>query len=278
MKKTLVDLFEHSVKSYPNNTFLLEKTGKAFEPTTYSQVQEQVYSLGAGLQALGVKKGDTMALLSEGRNLWVIGELSMFYAGAINVPLSIKLEESNDLLFRLVHAEVKYIMVSGQQLKKIRLIKEKLPLVEKVIVFDEQKNYEDRECHISEVIAMGKEFLASHTMEEFLSVGQSIQNDDYATITYTSGTTADPKGVILTHRNYTSNVEQALTLVDIDQTWRTLIILPLDHCFAHVVGFYIMMSRGATAATVQVGRTGMETLKNIPINIKEVKPHFILSV
>ena len=278
MKKTLVDLFEQSVKTYPNNTFLLEKTGKTFEPTTYKQVQEQVYHLGAGLQALGVKKGDTMALLSEGRNMWVIGELSMFYAGAINVPLSIKLEESNDLLFRLVHAEVKYIMVSGQQLKKIRLIIDKLPLVEKVIVFDEQSSYQEKECYISEVIAMGKEFLATHTMVEFLSVGESIQNDDYATITYTSGTTADPKGVILTHRNYTSNVEQALTLVDIDQTWRTLIILPLDHCFAHVVGFYIMMSRGATAATVQVGRTGMETLKNIPINIKEVKPHFILSV
>ena len=278
MKKSLVDLFESSVKEYPNNTFLLEKTGKAFEPTTYKQVQEQVYQLGAGLQALGVKKGDTMALLSEGRNMWVIGELSMFYAGAINVPLSIKLEESNDLLFRLLHAEVKYIMVSGQQLKKIRLIIEQLPLIEKVIVFDKQETYQEKECHISDVIEKGKEFLATHTMEEFLAVGQSIQNDDYATITYTSGTTADPKGVILTHRNYTSNVEQALTLVDIDQTWRTLIILPLDHCFAHVVGFYIMMSRGATAATVQVGRTGMETLKNIPLNIKEVKPHFILSV
>ena len=125
---------------------------------------------------------------------------------------------------------------------------------------------------------MGKEFLANHTPDEFLSVANSIQNNDYATITYTSGTTADPKGVILTHRNYTSNVEQALTLVDIDQTWRTLIILPLDHCFAHVVGFYIMMSQGATAATVQVGRTPMESLKNIPQNIKEVKPHFILSV
>ena len=278
MKKTLVDLFELSVKTYPNNTFLLEKTGKEFESTTYKQVQEQVYKIGAGLQALGVKKGDTMALLSEGRNMWVMGELAMFYAGAINVPLSIKLEESNDLLFRLVHAEVKYIMVSGQQLKKIRLIKEKLPLVEKIIVFDEQKVYEEKECHINDIIKMGEEFLASHTMEEFLAVGQSIQNDDYATITYTSGTTADPKGVILTHRNYTSNVEQALTLVDIDQTWRTLIILPLDHCFAHVVGFYIMMSQGATAATVQVGRTPMESLKNIPLNIKEVKPHFILSV
>ena len=278
MKKTLVDLFEASVSKYPNNTFLLEKTGKKFDPTTYAQVKEQVYRFGAGLQALGVKKGDTMALLSEGRNMWVIGELSMFYAGAVNVPLSIKLEESNDLLFRLIHGDVKYVMVSGTQLKKIRAIKEKLSLVEKIIVFDEQPAYEEKEMALEEVLKLGDEFLRTHTEEEFLQVAHSIQNDDYATITYTSGTTADPKGVVLTHRNYTANVEQALTLVDIDETWRTLIILPLDHCFAHVVGFYIMMSVGATAATTQVGRTPLETLKNIPLNIKEVRPHFILSV
>ena len=141
-----------------------------------------------------------------------------------------------------------------------------------------ENNYREKECYVGDVMEMGKKFLATHTPDEFLSVANSIQNDDYATITYTSGTTADPKGVILTHRNYTANVEQSLTLVDIDQTWRTLIILPLDHCFAHVVGFYIMMAQGATAATVQVGRTPLETLKNIPLNIKEVKPHFILSV
>lgn len=278
MKKTLVDLFEESVRKYPKNTFLLEKTGKKFEPTTYEEVHEKVYKLGAGLQALGVKKGDTMALLSEGCNMWIIGELSMFYAGAVNVPLSIKLEESNDLLFRLIHGDVKYIMVSGTQLKKIRLIKDQLPEVKQIIVLNEQESYEEREIAVSEVMTMGEKFLAEHTMEEFLAVAQSIQNDDNATITYTSGTTADPKGVVLTHRNYTSNVEQSLTLIDINQHWRTLIILPLDHCFAHVVGFYIMMSQGATVATVQVGRTPLETLKNIPLNIKEVKPHFILSV
>ena len=278
MKKTLVDLFEESVRNYPNNTFLLEKTGKVFEPTTYTQVKEKVYQLGAGLQALGVKKGDNMALLSEGRNMWVIGELAMFYAGAVNVPLSIKLEESNDLLFRLIHGDVKFVMVSGTQLKKVRNIIDQLPEVKKVIVFDEQTEYGEKEISLAEVQKMGDEFLASHTQEEFLKVAHSIQNDDYATITYTSGTTADPKGVVLTHRNYTSNVEQACTLVNIDQTWRTLIILPLDHCFAHVVGFYIMMAKGATAATVQVGRTPLESLKNIPLNIREVKPHFILSV
>ena len=192
MKKTIIDLFENSVKLYPNNPFLWEKTTK-FEPTTYKQVQEQVYQVAAGLMALGVKKGDNMALLSEGRNAWIIGELAMFYAGATNVPLSIKLEEANDLLFRLVHADVKFIMVSGNQLKKIRSIMDKLPLVEKVIVFDELKEYQEKEMAWSEVVRLGKEYLANHSMEEFLAVGQSLQNDDYATITYTSGTTADPK-------------------------------------------------------------------------------------
>ena len=261
---------------------MIEKKTKKFEPTTYKETQKLVYRLGAGLQELGVKKGDTMALLSEGRNMWIIGELAMFYAGAINVPLSIKLEESNDLMFRLIHGDVQYIMVSGQQLKKIRQIKDKLPLVKKIIVFDEAidnlKELEDKEITISEVNKLGDKFLAEHSMEEFLAIANSLQNDDYATITYTSGTTADPKGVVLTHRNYTANVEQSCTLVDINEGWRTLIILPLDHCFAHVVGFYIMLSKGATAATVQVGRTPLETLKNIPLNIKEVKPHFILSV
>ena len=277
-KKTIIDLFESSVKRFPGNPFLWEKTGKRFEPTTYSKVRDLVYEEGAGLVSLGVRKGDNMALLSEGRNAWIIGELAMFYAGATNVPLSIKLEEANDLLFRLVHADVKYIMVSGQQLGKIRAIKDKLPAVRKIIVLDEQAEYQDREMSLSEIRRMGKVYLGIHPIEEFLAIGQSLGNDDYATITYTSGTTADPKGVILTHRNYTANVEQALTCVDIDDTWRTLVILPLDHCFAHVVGFYIFMSKGASVATVQVGRTGMETLKNIPINIKEFKPYLILSV
>ena len=213
MKKTLIDLFEASVNRYPSNMFLWEKTNGAFESTSYKGVREQVYNLGAGLQALGVRKGDTMALLSEGRNAWIIGELAMFYAGACNVPLSVKLEESNDLLFRLTHAEVKFIMVSGNQLKKIRTIIDQLPLLEKVIVFDEQPSLQEKEILLGEVQAMGRAWLETHTLEEFLSVGRSLTNDDYATITYTSGTTADPKGVILTHRNYTANVEQSLTLV-----------------------------------------------------------------
>ena len=276
-RNTLIDLFERSVEKFPNNIFLLEKQKQTWTETSYSQTYDKVLRFGAGLVKLGVKPKDNIALLSEGRNSWIIGELAMFYAGAVNVPLSIKLEERNDLLFRLQHSDSRYIMVSATQLPKIRKIKNELPLLEKIIVFDDIDNYEDKEISMSEISRMGDEILKNEK-EEFLKIGQSLSNDDVATITYTSGTTADPKGIMLTHRNYTANVEQALTLTAIKEHWKTLIILPLDHCFAHVVGFYIFMHKGATIATVQNGRTPMETLKNIPINLKEIQPDMLLSV
>ena len=277
MKKTIIDLFESSVAKYGNKCFLMEKRTTKFEETTYAETKALALKVGAGLTSMGVKPKQTVSILAEGCNNWIISELGLLYAGAISVPLSIKLEEANDLLFRLRHADVETIFVSRNQLPKIRKIREQLPLVKSVIIFDGVTELEEGEILLSDVMAKGEEYLKTNE-KEFLTIGQAVQNDDYATITYTSGTTADPKGVILTHRNYTANVEQALTRISIPSTYRTLIILPLDHCFAHVCGFYIMIACGASVATTQVGRTPMETLKNIPLNIKEVKPHFLLSV
>lgn len=276
MKKTIIDLFEESVARYAEKTFLLEKNGKEYEPTTYARTRELALEIGAGLVRLGIRPHDRVSILSEGRNDWIVSELGLLYAGAVSVPLSIKLEQANDLLFRLRHAEVRAIFVSKYQLAKIRGLREQLPELRHIIVLGNTP-LENGEMALGTLRRLGREYLAGNR-EEFLSIGRSICNDDYATITYTSGTTADPKGVILTHRNYTANVEQSLTRIDIPSHYRTLIILPLDHCFAHVVGFYIMIACGATVATVQVGATPMETLKNIPVNIREVKPHFLLSV
>lgn len=276
MKKTIIDLFEASVEKYGAKTFLLEKRHHEFQPTTYAETHDQALQVGAGLASLGIRPGDKVAILSEGCNAWIISELGMFYAGAVSVPLSVKLEESNDLLFRLRHAEVKALFVSKQQLPKIRRIRAELPAVEHIVVFGHLP-LEAGETAFGTLKRLGRDYLAAHS-EEFMAVGRAIRNDDIATITYTSGTTADPKGVVLTHRNYTANVEQSLSRIDIPSSFRTLIILPLDHCFAHVVGFYIMIACGATVATVQIGSTPMETLKNIPQNIREVRPHFLLSV
>ena len=278
MKRTIIDLFEESVSKYGSKEFLLEKHNGKFEPTSYNETKSLALKIGAGLAALGIERGDRVSILAEGCNNWIISELGLLYAGAISVPLSIKLEESNDLIFRLRHADVKLVFVSKYQLPKVRRIASELADLKHIVVWGEdEKALGEGEMTLESVIKCGEEYLKVNE-ESFMAIGRSLKNDDYATITYTSGTTADPKGVVLTHRNYTANVEQALSVVSIPSTWRTLIILPLDHCFAHVVGFYIMIACGASVATTEVGRTPMETLKNIPLNIREVRPHFLLSV
>jgi long-chain acyl-CoA synthetase len=277
MENTIIHLFEESVEKFGNNTFLWEKKTTAFEPLTYNQTKEQVYRFAAGLMQMGVQPGNKIALLSEGRNDWIIGELGILYTGAVNVPLSVKLEESNDLIFRLQHSETKYIIVSGNQLKKIRKIIQSLPLVEKVIVFDAQETYEDKEMYLGKMLAAGDGYLKTHK-NEMIARSRAVKENDIANISYTSGTTADPKGVVLSHRNYTANIEQAMSLIEIGPGDSNLIIIPLDHCFGHVAGFYSFMAYGANVATVQTGKTPMESLKNIPLNINEFKPTVIMSV
>ena len=278
MKRTIIDLFEQSVAKFGKKEFLLEKHNGKFEPTSYNATKIEALRIGAGLAALGIERGDRVSILAEGCNNWIISELGLLYAGAISVPLSIKLEEANDLLFRLKHSDAKLIFVSKHQLRKIRSIVAELNDLRHIVVWGEvDGGLNEGEISLEDLKELGDKYLATNR-ESFEAIGTSLQNDDIATITYTSGTTADPKGVVLTHRNYTANVEQALSVVTIPSDWRTLIILPLDLCFAHVVGFYIMIACGASVATTEVGRTPMETLKNIPINIKEVRPHFLLSV
>ena len=276
---TIIDFVEKYVAKYSKNPFLWEKNldTNEWEPTTYEDTLKKAKRIAAGLMALGVQKGEKVAYLSEGRDMWVIGELGVLYAGAVNVPLSIKLEESNDLVFRVKHSDSKYIITSKFQLPKIRKILPECPMVEKVIIFDEVADKKENEMYINEIIAMGDRFLAENE-EMFIQRYKSVGPDDYANISYTSGTTADPKGILLTHRNYTANVEQAHSVIGVAPQDKMLIILPLDHCFAHVAGFYTMMSYGASFGTVPSGKTGKEALRNIPGSIKEFKPNVMLSV
>ena len=276
---TIIDFVEKYVAKYSDNPFLWEKNLDTNEwvPVTYSETLKKARILAAGLMALGVQKGEKVSYLSEGRDMWVIGELAVLYAGAVNVPLSIKLEESNDLVFRVKHSDSKYVITSKFQLPKVRKILPDCPMVEKVIVFDEIPDFKENEIHIGEIERMGRQFLAQNE-ELFVQRYKSVGPDDYANISYTSGTTADPKGILLTHRNYTANVEQAHSVIGVEPQDKMLIILPLDHCFAHVAGFYTMMSYGASFGTVPSGKTGKEALRNIPSAIREFKPNVMLSV
>jgi len=274
--KTIVELLEKSAQKYGNNPYLLEKKTDRYEAITYKETKEQAFIVAAGLLALGINKGDRIALLSESRTDWVISELGILHAGAINVPLSILLKEGADLKFRLDHSESKWIIVSGNQVDKINSIKQDLKNLEKVILLDPKESYSQDEIYMGNVKIMGKEYL-SNNYDKFMDRIKSIGPDDYVNISYTSGTTADPKAIILSHRNYTANIEQTLTLMDVPEWWTTLLILPWDHSFAHTVGIYIMMATGASLAAVQSGKSYLDSLKHIPENIREIKPVFLLS-
>jgi long-chain acyl-CoA synthetase len=277
MQRTIPNLFEESVKKFYNNPLMWQKSDGSYNSISYSEMKEFVYLFGCGMLSLKLQKGDRVTLLSEGRNEWVMSELAVLYCGAVNVPVSVKIDELNDLKFRIAHSESKFVIVSQNHLEKIRKIKNDLPDLEKVIVLDNITEKESDEITKDEILFRGKEFLKSYK-NEFDKIWQNINENDYANICYTSGTTADPKGIILSHRNYTANVEQATELLPIPEYYVSLLILPWDHSFAHTAGIYTLMKNGASMASVEVGKSQLESLKNIPNNIKEIKPHFLLSV
>ena len=119
--KTLVQFFEESVEKFSNNVYLWEKPGEKYEGTTYGETRHQVYEFASGLINLGIKKGDRLCLISEGRNNWVVGELGILYTGAVNVPLSVKLNP-DEIKFRINHSEAKMVLISSLQAHKLKAV------------------------------------------------------------------------------------------------------------------------------------------------------------
>ena len=276
--KSLIQFFEESVEKFNSNVYLWEKPKDKYEGTTYEETRKLVYEFAAGLIKLGIQKGDRLGLISEGRNNWVIGELGILYAGAVNVPMSVKLTPE-EIKFRINHSGAKMILVSSIQAVKLRTVINECPTIEKIVHFDTQEEYAANEIHFNEVRKIGREWLETPAnVETFEKLYKSILPSDFANICYTSGTTADPKGIILTHSNYVSNVYQSYSLIDIPSFFKTLIILPWDHSFGHTCGIYAFMGKGASIASVKTGKTPMETLRNLPACLKEMKPNMLMSV
>jgi long-chain acyl-CoA synthetase len=276
--KSLIQFFEESVEKYNNNVYLWEKPHDKYEGTTYGETRKQVYEFAAGLISLGIKKGDRLSLISEGRNSWVIGEMGILYTGAVNVPLSVKLNP-DEIKFRINHSGSRMILISSLQAQKLKNMLSECSTLEKIIHFDTQEEYDDNEIHFNEVRKIGREWLEQPgNSEKFEEISKSLTPETFANICYTSGTTADPKGIILTHGNYVTNVYQAYSLMDIPSFYKTLLILPWDHSFGHTAGIFAFMGKGASIASVKSGKTPIETLRNLPVCLKEIKPNMLMSV
>lgn len=288
---TIPDLFENSVEKFRENVFLWEKQESHYKGLTYEESKKRVYNYTAGFLKKGLKKDQRVALIAEGRNDWVLSELAILYFGGVCVPLSVKIEEEQDLIFRLRHSGCKAIVISGNHQHKALHLAEQLHELELIVLLDgkNSNNFTDKTdwdrvkfpdnkiIDIEELINEGAAHLKKNENLIFDLLNE-LKGDDNANICYTSGTTADPKGIILTHKNYLCNIQQSSSMFEVPEYYTSLHILPWDHAFAHTVGIYTLMGNGASMASLKLGKTLNETIRNIPVSIKEVRPYFLLSV
>lgn len=279
MGKTIIGLLNETVEKYGENPYLYEALHNIeYAALTFREVKELAIRFAAGLMEMGVEGGERVALMSEGKSNWVIGELGVLHAGAVCVPLSVKLDTEQDITFRINHSDSVMVLASNQQIKKLRPLKGKMPTVKKYILLDAEVEAEEAEVHIEDVLKLGDALLERDRkrVEERMA---GVQPDSLANISYTSGTTANPKGIMLTHNNYVCNVEQAVDLLDgIPSYFRMLLILPWDHSFGHTAGVYAFMKVGASIASVAAGKSAMEILRNVPKSLKAINPHLMMSV
>ncbi|HAN78633.1 MAG TPA: AMP-dependent synthetase [Bacteroidales bacterium] len=289
MKRTVIQMLRNAVTNYPDSQYVLEKDDSGYVGKKYAQVQKEAECFAISLLINNFTKGDRVALLSEGRSSWVVSEYGILMSGGVCVPLSIKLIPE-EILFRINHSGAKAVLVSKNTYEKVLSIVDKIEIPEfKLIYFDsdlaqakekcqtQNPNFVERIVSYNAMVSEGMSNYLKHSIK-LAEIEKNIDENDEITISYTSGTTGNPKGIMLTHLNYYANSRDAMDYFNVAHNSRLLIILPLDHSFAHTVGIYASLWRGIGIYFVDARGGGAATLKNIPINMKEANAHFMLTV
>ncbi|HKY28585.1 MAG TPA: long-chain fatty acid--CoA ligase [Pyrinomonadaceae bacterium] len=231
---------------------------------------ERVRDVAMGLAALGIRRGDRVALISENRPEWSIADMAILSLGAVNVPIYTT-QAIDQIRYILTDSGARILFISGSRLyKHARKAIERLGFLEKIIFFDSDAVDMSPEAQtISGLEESGREQLLK-TPEVFDERLREVGPHDLATILYTSGTTGEPKGVMLTHNNFISNVLSVTDGLPIGSTDVALSVLPLSHIFERT-GFYVFCYNGVsvyyTASFDQVGE-----------NLREARPTVMTAV
>jgi long-chain acyl-CoA synthetase len=222
-------------------------------------------NISFGLLSKGIQKNDKIGLISNNRPEWNFTDMGIMQAGAINVPIypTISLD---DLTFILNDAEVKIIFVSSFEIyEKVNKVRSKVPTLKTIYSFAKIEGVP----HWLDLVEEGRQN-ASGLQLKLNAIRDSIKDTELATLLYTSGTTGNPKGVMLSHKNLVSNFLAVKDLPPLTDKDRVLSFLPLNHVYERMLT-YLYMYIGASIYYA-------ESLETIGDNLKEIKPQVFSAV
>ena len=282
-RRTVLRLLRDSARAHPREPWTTERHPEGWVEATFQEIADEARGVAGFLLSRGFRKGERVTLLSEGRNAWVSAEMGILAAGGICVPISVKIQEKSEILFRVSHSQSRFAIASTRHAGKIFAVLDELPDLEGILLLDavpdelEALRRAGRAWSWEDVLQAGRAFAGTHA-DVLAAMEEGIGENDPATLTYTSGTTAEPKGILLSHLNYWVNASEADLMFPLPPPIAMLLILPWDHSFAHTAGLYCFLKKASLIAAVEPGSTELGTIRNIPRNMKEIGPTYLLVV
>ncbi len=264
-------IFQNRVQKFGDKALVKYKNKQEiWEEISWNKMNEMVRDLAYFLINRGIQPGDKVALFSPNRYEWWIADLAIISIGAVNVPIY-STNSSEECRYVIDNSDSKMCFVGTKEhMDKILQAKGKLPNLGDVILFDDLDKPAGDVINLKDAFKEGKAYKNKDELEKRL---KAINFEDVATIIYTSGTTGNPKGVMLTHKNFVSNVNQAYDVAPEflkgDHTF--LSFLPLAHSLERTVGYYIPIFLGHKVAFA-------ESTEKLLANFGEIRPTFLVSV
>ncbi|MDX9893742.1 MAG: long-chain fatty acid--CoA ligase [Patescibacteria group bacterium] len=265
---TIPQQFRETAKKFSRRPALKFKYHGAYISISFKELNHRVEILAKGLKELGIVKGDRAAILSENRSEWVRSDLAILSLGAITVPVHTTVS-AQIIKHVLSDSGSRVVFVSNQQqFNKLKLIINDLPDLRFVVYF----NLDDTELGVSDKQILSLEELMERGRHDRGELKVDLRGDDVASIIYTSGTTAIPKGVMLTHQNFLVDAKASLLAAPADQHDTLLSFLPLSHVLERTAGYYAPLVCGGSCIAYA------ESVQNLKKNLQEIKPTILISV
>ena len=233
----LNEIFESQKDKLRDKSLFWHKENGNWVSISWNEAGRQINILSEFLKTIEINKGDRVSIISKNSPFWCIADLAIMKIGAITVPAYTTSNE-NELLYLLNHSESKLALLDEEAYLKIKKIKKKLIFTKKFILLENLKSTENKSFFIYHKDILNKKII---TNSQETNIDYKISKDDTACIIYTSGTSANPKGVMLSHNSIKSNIEGAkIYLDDIKiNNHKFLSILPLSHAYERTGGFLL---------------------------------------